>query len=176
MLVSLHVKNVALIDEVEVYFDKGLNILSGETGAGKSIIIGSINLALGERAGADLIRAGASFAFVELVFQITDQEQIKFLQEIDIPVEEDGMILLQRRIMPGRSVSKICGEIATVKKVRELADYLINIHGQSETQTLFDPIKQREYVDSYAGSELEERLEAFRVVYKEYVEVKKKGR
>lgn len=174
MLVSLHVKNVALIDEVEVYFDKGLNILSGETGAGKSIVIGSINLALGDRAGADIIRTGAPFAFIELVFQITDQEQIKMMREMDIPVEEDGMILLQRRIMPGRSVSKICGEIAPVKKVRELAGYLINIHGQSETQTLFDTTKQREYVDSYAGEELEAELEAFELEYREYIQFKKK--
>lgn len=174
MLVSLHVKNVALIDEVEIYFNKGLNILSGETGAGKSIIIGSINLALGERAGTDLIRTGSSFAFIELVFQINNQAQIKSMQEMDIPIEDDGIILLQRRIMPGRSVCKVCGEIMPVKKVRDLASFLIHIHGQTETQTLFDLNKQREFVDLYAGIEIEQELILFKKLHEKHVELKKK--
>ncbi len=174
MLISLHVKNVALIDEVEVYFNEGLNILSGETGAGKSILIGSINLALGERAETDLIRTGASFAFIELVFQIKKKSQIKLIQDMDIPVEEDGMILLQRRIMPGRSICKVCGEMMPIKKVRELAAYLIHIHGQMETQSLFDLDKQREFVDLYAGIEMEQALAEYKDQYTLYIELKKK--
>ncbi len=173
MLVSLHVKNVALIDEVEVYFSKGLNILSGETGAGKSILIGSINLALGERADADFIRTGADQALVEMVFQISNQEQIAWMRSNDIQVEEDGMILLQRRVMPGRSVCKVCGEIMPIRKVRELASILLQIHGQTETQTLFEQKKQRDYVDMFAGREMEILKDEMRRQYASYQKAKK---
>ena len=98
MLISLHVKNLALIKETEVNFKEGLNILSGETGAGKSIIIGSINLALGARADKDMIRTGAEYALVELVFQITDEDVLSAIKQLDIPVEEDGIIIIQRKI------------------------------------------------------------------------------
>ena len=86
MLQSLHVKNLALIDEVEVTFGEGLNILTGETGAGKSIIIGSINLALGGKADKDLIRTGAEYALVELVFTVEQAQQVKAIEELDLPV------------------------------------------------------------------------------------------
>ena len=102
MLVSLYVKNLALIDETEVYFGKGLNILTGETGAGKSIIIGSVNLALGAKAEKDMIRSGADYALVELVFQVEKEEQAEEIRKLELPVEEDGTVILQRRIMPGR--------------------------------------------------------------------------
>ena len=98
MLVSLHVKNLALIQETEVNFSEGLNILSGETGAGKSIIIGSINLALGARADKDMIRNGAEYALVELVFQISDNAILEAVKSLDVPVEEDGIIIIQRKI------------------------------------------------------------------------------
>lgn len=97
MLVSLHVKNLALIDETEVFFGEGLNILSGETGAGKSIIIGSVNLALGAKADKDLIRTNAEYALVELVFQVDGETQLAQLKELDIPVEEDNMLIIQEK-------------------------------------------------------------------------------
>ena len=93
MLISLHVKNLALIAETEVNFGEGLNILSGETGAGKSILIGSINLALGARADKDMIRTGAEYALVELVFQAPDNALRKEIEALEIPVEEDGIII-----------------------------------------------------------------------------------
>ena len=94
MLVNLHVKNLALIDETEVFFGEGLNILSGETGAGKSIIIGSVNLALGAKADKDMIRTGAEYALVELVFQITDEDVLSTIKQLDIPVEEVAILLI----------------------------------------------------------------------------------
>ena len=106
MLQNLHVKNLALIDEVEVDFGPGLNILTGETGAGKSIILGSVNLALGGRYNADMLRKGARFGLVELMFSIENQELIRQLEEMDI-FPEDGMLILSRKLMEGRSVSKI---------------------------------------------------------------------
>ena len=115
MLQNLHVKNLALIDEVEVDFGPGLNILTGETGAGKSIILGSVNLALGGRYNADMLRKGARFGLVELMFSIENQELIRQLEEMDI-FPEDGMLILSRKLMEGRSVSKINGETVLNKR------------------------------------------------------------
>ena len=130
MLVSLHVKNLALIDETEVFFGKGLNILTGETGAGKSVIMGSINLALGGKGDKGLIRTGADYALVELIFQIENQEQAELLAQMDIPLEEDGMVVVVRRLMPERSLCKINGMTVSQKQLKELASLFINIHGQ----------------------------------------------
>ena len=108
MLQSLHVKNLALIDEAEVVFGGGLNILTGETGAGKSIIIGSINLALGAKADKEMIRSGAEYALVELVFSVDDPAQAKAIEDMELSLEE-GQLILQRKIMENRSQCKVCG-------------------------------------------------------------------
>ena len=171
MLVSLHVKNLALIDETEVYFENGLNILTGETGAGKSIIIGSVNLALGARADKDMIRTGAEYALIELVFQVTNSEQIQLLQAMEIPMEEDGTILIQRKIMPARNISKVCGENVTSKMLKDLAGILIDIHGQHEHQSLFHIKKHMELLDSFAKTELEPVKNQIQTVYKEYIKI-----
>ena len=167
MLQSLHVKNLALIDEVEVEFGEGLNILTGETGAGKSIIIGSINLALGAKADKDLIRTGAEYALVELIFTVEQPQQLKAIQELDLPVEEE-QIILQRRIMPSRNVCKVCGETVTARQLKQLAEILIDIHGQHEHQSLLQPAKQLEILDAYAGEVLTPYKEELRNIYGEY--------
>lgn len=167
MLHSLHVKNLALIDETEVVFQEGLNILTGETGAGKSIIIGSINLALGAKADKEMIRTGAEYALVELVFTIDRPDQAEAIRALDLPVE-DGQIILQRRIMPGRNVCRVCGETVTAKQLKQLAGILIDIHGQHEHQSLLQAAKQLEIVDAYAGPELAARKEELRDVYRQY--------
>ena len=135
MLLSLHVKNLALIDETEVNFDDGFNVLSGETGAGKSLIIGSINLALGDRAGKELIRNGAEYALVELIFAVTKPEQERVLKHLEIPYEE-GTVFIQRKILTNRSINKVCGETVTVNLLRDVAFAFIDIHGQHEPQSL----------------------------------------
>lgn len=117
-------KNLALISETEVNFGDGLNILSGETGAGKSIIIGSINLALGARADKDMIRTGADYALVELVFQVTDDEMQREIRALEIPVEEDGIVIIQRKIQQSRNLFKICGETVTAKQIKALSELL----------------------------------------------------
>ena len=104
MLERLHVKNLALIEEAEVNFREGLNILTGETGAGKSIIIGSVNYALGAKADADVIRSGAEYALVELVFYLEQEEKRRLVREMDFALEEDGTLIISRKIMPGRSI------------------------------------------------------------------------
>ena len=129
MLVSLYVKNLALIDETEVFFGKGLNILTGETGAGKSILMGSVNLALGGKADKSLIRTGADFALVELVFQMQTEEQRTALLEMDIPLEEDGTVVIMRKLMPERSLCKVNGMTVNQRQLKELASLFISIHG-----------------------------------------------
>lgn len=170
MLQSLHVKNLALIDEAEVFFEKGLNILTGETGAGKSIIIGSINLALGAKADKDMIRTGAEYALVELVFDIDRDEQMKAIKELELPVEE-GQIILQRKIMPNRNVCKVCGETVTARQLKQLAEILIDIHGQHEHQSLLQSANQLEILDAYAGDDLLSCKEQLRCLYQQYKQV-----
>lgn len=173
MLVSLHVKNLALISEIEVDFGEGLNILSGETGAGKSIIIGSINLALGARADKDMIRTGADYALVEMVFQVTDHEMQQEIKALEIPVEEDGIIIIQRKIQPGRTMFKICGETVTVRQIKALSELLIDIHGQHEHQSLLYKKNHMEILDSFAGDELADIKEKIRKEFSEHTKIKK---
>ena len=167
MLQSLHVKNLALIDETEVTFGGGLNILTGETGAGKSIIIGSINLALGAKADKEMIRSGAEYALVELVFTVEDPAQIKAIQEMEFSLEE-GQLILQRKIMENRSQCKVCGETVTAKQLRQLSEILIDIHGQHEHQSLLKEAKQLEILDAYAGSGFSEKKERLCGIYRKY--------
>lgn len=150
MLVSLHVKNLALIQEAEVFFGPGLNILTGETGAGKSIILGSVNLALGAKADRDMIRNGADYALIELVFQLDEKAQQKKITDCGFELE-DNQIILQRRIMPQRSICKVNGETVSARVQRELAGMLLDIHGQHDSQILLQPKKYIEILDGFAG-------------------------
>lgn len=153
MLLSLHVKNLALIEEEEVTFTDGLNILTGETGAGKSIIIGSINLALGARADKSIIRTGAEFALIELTFKADHERQIDKLRELGLSPEEDGIILIKRKLFPNRSICQICGETVPLRQLREVGELLIDIYGQRENQRLLRREAQRRTVDDYGGEE-----------------------
>ena len=149
MLQSLHVKNLALIDEIEVEFAEGLNILTGETGAGKSIILGSVNLALGGRYTKDLIRQGENYALVELVFTVTEKSRLKALEKLCI-YPEDGLLILSRKLMDGRSVSRINGETVTIAVLKEVAAILIDIHGQHEHQSLLYKKNHLAILDAFA--------------------------
>ena len=172
MLISLHVKNLALISETEVNFGGGLNILSGETGAGKSIIIGSINLALGARADKDMIRTGADYALVELVFQVTDTTMLQEIKALEIPVEEDGVIIIQRKIQPSRNLFRICGETVTAKQIKALSELLIDIHGQHEHQSLLHRHKHLEILDEYSRKETGELKKQTAESYGTYMALK----
>lgn len=167
MLSNLHVKNLALIEESDINLTPGLNILSGETGAGKSILIGSINLALGAKADKDMIRHGADYALVELVFEQLDDKVRQALESMDLPVEED-VVIIQRKITPTKSILKINGETVTARQVKALAEFLIDIHGQHEHQSLLKNSKHMEILDAYAGEELERELEQLQAAFKEY--------
>lgn len=171
MLSNLHVKNLALIEESDINLTPGLNILSGETGAGKSILIGSINLALGAKADKDMIRHGADYALVELVFEQLDDKVCQALEAMDLPVEED-VVIIQRKITPTKSILKINGETVTARQVKALAEFLIDIHGQHEHQSLLKNSKHMEILDAYAGTELEAELVQLQDAYRNYRKLK----
>lgn len=173
MLLELHVKNLALIEQVDVEFAEGLNILTGETGAGKSILMGSVNLALGQKVSREMIRKGAEFAFVELVFFVTPKKQSQ-LELLDIPVEEDGLVVVSRKITSTRSISKINDQTVTTSKLKEVTGLLLDIHGQHEHQSLLYSSKHLEILDSYAKPLISELKENFASTYKLYQEVNAK--
>ena len=148
MLLNLHVKNLAIIDEVDIDFTGGFNVLTGETGAGKSIILGSINLALGAKFSKDIIREGASFALVELVFSYSDNYVSEYLKDNDIECE-DGQVIITRKMTSSRSVSKINGQTVTLSMIQELAGYLIDIHGQHDNKMLINPNEHINILDAF---------------------------
>ena len=152
MLQNQHVKNLALIDESEVEFSNGMNILSGETGAGKSIIIGSINLALGEKVQKEMLRDNGESAFVELIFSVENEKTKKALEELDIELEDD-QVILSRKITAGRAVGRVNGEAVSVSRMKEIASVLIDIHGQHEHQSLLSKKKHLDIQDEYAKEE-----------------------
>ena len=149
MLIHLHVKNLALIEEAEVSFGPGLNILTGETGAGKSILLGSMQLILGSKINRNMIRDTDTYALVELLFEVENEKALKDLRAMDIEPEE-GQVLLSRKITGGRSVSKINGETCTVSQMKAAAACLLDIHGQHEHQSLLYRDKQLEILDSFS--------------------------
>lgn len=171
MLESIHVKNIALIDEVEIDLTKGFNILSGETGAGKSIIIDSVNFALGGRLPKDIVRENADYALCELVFTINDASR-KLLDEEMIPIEDDR-IVMQRKVMNGRNVCKVNGETVTTAFMKGLATELIDIHGQHEHQSLLYKKKHMEILDSYCGDKILKLLEKNKIDYDSYLKLSK---
>lgn len=172
MLHNLYVKNLALIDEIEVEFTKGLNILTGETGAGKSIILGSVNLALGGKYSADIIRKGAEYGYVELTFFVENKTQEEALKRKDI-FPEDGVVVLSRKLMSKRSISKINGETVPIALLKEAASILIYIHGQHEHQSLLYKKNHLTILDAFAKEnikQVKEKLAKAYLIYKEQKE------
>lgn len=171
MLQNLHVKNLALIDETEVEFGLGLNILSGETGAGKSIIIGSINLALGEKVQKEMLRDNGESALVELIFFVEDADTIEAIRALDIEMEDDTVIL-SRKITGGRAIGRINGEAVSASKMKAVASLLIDIHGQHEHQSLLSKKKHLEILDTFAKESLGDKKEKLAQCYQEYRKLK----
>ena len=171
MLLNLHIKNLALIEELDVDFSEGLNIMTGETGAGKSIIIGSIELALGGKVDRGFLRENTEESLVELFFHISDH-QTKELEKLGI-FAEDGEVVLSRRITDTRAVNKINGENVPASKLRQAATHLMDIHGQHEHQSLLNKKKQLEILDKFAGESLDDPKKLLKAVYTEYCSLKK---
>ena len=167
MLLSLKIENIAIIESAQIELDSGLNVLTGETGAGKSIIIDSINAVLGERTSKDLIRTGAQSAKVTALFSDVSQAALKRLEEYDIEADEDGNIVLQRTLsLSGKNTCRVNGTPVTVSTLREIGHELIDIHGQHDNQSLLSPEKHFEYIDSMADNSelLSKYRERFKVL------------
>ena len=172
MLQSLHVKNFAIIDETEVDFREHLNIMTGETGAGKSILIDSVNAAIGAKVSKDIIRRGADYALVELTFSELSSTVVEILKEKDIYPEE-GMLVLSRKIMEsGKSVCKINGETVTAAILKEVAGYLIDIHGQQEHHSLLQKTSHLKFLDRFAKEQLGTLPKQLEEAYKVWKTVK----
>ena len=167
MLENLHVKNLALIEEEDITFLDGLHILSGETGAGKSIILGALGLALGGKVSKDMLRDPGKEALVEAVFRITRDSQRKQLAELDIEPYDDEVIL-SRKITESRSVAKINGEMVPAIKMKEVGDIFLDIHGQNDHQSLLHKKKHLEMLDEYAKNEVGPLKERMQTAYKTY--------
>ena len=173
MLINLHVKNLALIKEVDIDFSKGLVVLTGETGAGKSLILGSVNIALGNKVSKDIIRTGTEHALVELTFSV-DEECQKKLKELDIYTEDGNTVTVARKITESRSVSKINGETVNLNTLRKVMGMFVDIHGQHDHQSLLYPEKHLEILDEFAGREVEDLLLGIKNGYLKYCKLKKK--
>lgn len=171
MLISLNVRNLAIIDEEEIEFGRGLNILSGETGAGKSIILGALGLAMGNKPIKGLIRNEEKEAFCEAVFSVNERQKA-LLSEIEIEAP-DGEVILQRKITSQRAAAKINGESVPATKLAECASVLIDIYGQHDQQTLLSQKNHIKLLDEFGGEELKGVLEELSEAYTEYRGLKK---
>lgn len=167
MLLELHVKNLALIEQADVELGEGLNILTGETGAGKSILIDSVSLALGRKASKEMIRSDAEYAYVELVFSVEEEQRAK-LEALEVFPDEEGLLVISRRIMPNRSVSRINDETVTAARLRAVTGLLIDIHGQHEHQSLLHIARHLEILDIYAKSRVDGYKNKISELYKQY--------
>ncbi|MBR4573529.1 MAG: DNA repair protein RecN [Lachnospiraceae bacterium] len=171
MLQSIHVKNIALIDDVEIELTDGLNILTGETGAGKSIIIDAVNFALGSRMQMDMVRDEMQPAVSELVFDVRNKDTLAALAELDVMLT-DNQVILKRRIVGGKSVCKVNDETVTASRIRQIAELLIDIHGQHEHQSLLYRKNHRAMLDSFCKDELETKLCKLKEAYDSYKKIK----
>ncbi len=173
MLSRLFVKNFAIIDETDVEFKEKLNILTGETGAGKSILIGSVNAALGEKTSKDIIRYGADYALVELDFTGITDEVKAMLSENDIYPDEDEIHISRKITKEGKSICRINGETVSISELKKCSALLIDIHGQNEHQSLLKASAHVGVIDKYAGDELKPYLEELKTEYENWNKVKK---
>ena len=173
MLLNLHVKNLALIEEVDVDFEKGLIVLTGETGAGKSLILGSVNIALGNKASKDMIRKGTDYSLVELTFSVSET-CAKQLKKYDIYMEEDNIVTVTRKISEGRSISKINGETVNIKTLKNVMSLLIDIHGQHDHQSLLYTKNHLDILDKFAKDSVLELKEQIKEEYSKYTKLIKK--
>lgn len=158
MITTLHIKNVGIIDDLSIDFNEGFNVLTGETGAGKTLIIGSLAILAGGRFSKEMIRNGETFSFIEANFYCPEKEQAI-----------DGNIVISREIHNnGRSSCKINGRLATVNELKEFMNQIIDIHGQHDSQLILDPARHINYLDSFIGKEIERNLNEYQEKLKEY--------
>ncbi len=172
MLNNIHIKNIALIEEADIDPEKGLNIMTGETGSGKSIMISSVNMALGEKANKSLIRSGAASGLVELVFTDIRPSVLAVLDELGI--SRDGNdIIITRKISADSSISRINGENVSLANLKKITSMLVDIHGQHDHQSLLDPSNHIDILDRFGGASVSSRKDALKADYLSYRELRK---
>lgn len=172
MLKTLCIENIAVIEKADIEFSKGFNVLTGETGAGKSIVVDSINAILGERTSKELVRAGSENAFVTAYFEDINSEVKQKLNEFDLPCEDDGTLMLSRKISAqGKSTCRINGNVCTVSMLKEVGNLLVNIHGQHDSQTLLNADYHYRFVDMYGS--LDSVLDEYKQSFKQLLSVRK---
>ena len=184
MLTNIHIENYALIDCLDIDINEGLNIITGETGAGKSIILGAIGAALGAKINSDVIRAGEEYSFISVSFHINDADKLKALTELDAVDLSDGDIIVTRKIFPARSVFKINGVTVSAAQVRSLSsliidihsqrDKIIDIHSQRDNLLLLKTENQLKLVDSFGDDEFRKLMDRQKSLYEEYTECNSK--
>ena len=169
MLNELHIENIAVIERADISFGRGLNVLTGETGAGKSIVIDSVNLALGGRADRELIRAGSEKASVQAVFDVSGNERVlALLDEWGFETDE-GLLTLGRELsQSGRNICRVAGQAATLAQLRELRALLVELHGQHEHQELLSPARHLQVLDAFGGEAHKPYLSAVRSAWAKY--------
>lgn len=172
MLTTLHIENIAVIEKTDIAFGVGFNVLTGETGAGKSIVIDAINAILGERTSHDLIRNGADNASVTAVFDNISDESVAQLNELGYECEDNSLIILRKLYSDGKNVVKINGVPANVSILKKIGVFLINIHGQHDSQHLLDATRHIDYIDLVAADS--ELYAQYRAAYSSFCEVSKR--
>ena len=163
MITNLHIKNIGIIDDIEIDLGKALNVLTGETGAGKSLIIGSLNIISGGRFSKEMIRKGETNSFVEIALYEPENESAI-----------DGTIIISREInVNGKNMCKINGRMVTVNELKEFMRKIIEIHGQNDSQNLLDNKEHLKYLDNFIGKDIKSLKEKYREQYVRYLEIKK---
>ena len=172
MLKTLSIENIAVIEKAEIEFSNGFNVLTGETGAGKSIVVDSINAILGERTSKELVRAGSENALVTAYFEDISKEVEQKLNEFDLPCDDDGALVLSRKISAqGKSTCRINGSVCTVSMLKEVGNLLVNIHGQHDSQTLLNADYHYKFVDMYGS--LDGVIDEYKQSFKQLLSVRK---
>lgn len=179
MLLTMHIKNIALIEEIDIDFHDQLNILTGETGAGKSIIIGSLGICLGGKFPKELLRDEAKEGLVELTFSVEQPAIREALEAMEVELDEQDELLISRRLSPnGRTVNRVNDTTVTISRLKDIASLLIDLHAQHEQQTLLKPAKHLEILDRFGGDEiqkLKKQVQEDYHSYRELEEERKKG-
>jgi DNA repair protein RecN (Recombination protein N) len=175
MLLELNIRNIALIEKLRVEFGQGLNVLTGETGAGKSIVVDSVNLALGERADRELIRTGAEKASVQAVFDVSDNPKVlRLLDEFGLS-DEDGLLVISRELSSsGRNICRISGAVTPLSQLKQITALLVDVHGQHQHQSLMIPARHLHFLDCYGDEQHMQKMETVRKLYGEYAEIRKR--
>ena len=174
MLKTLSIWNFALIEHIQIEFDRGLNILTGETGAGKSILLGALGMVIGRRTNTDAIRSGADFMRVEGVFSLEEQRVRDFLMENNILTEDDMLIVTRQISAGGRNIIQINNCHTTLAVLRQLGEMLVDIHGQHANQALLKPAKQLNLVDEYDAASINEQKQNYLQIYHRWQNLREK--